>query len=64
MTCLLFRAPAEGHRALRAPDLTGLHPAGGTRAVAGTNPLAPGTPVPPPTWTSAQQIAADLPERH
>ncbi|GAA0411713.1 hypothetical protein GCM10009530_75290 [Microbispora corallina] len=30
MTGLLFRVPAEGHRALCTHDLTGLHPWGGT----------------------------------
>lgn len=42
MTGLLLRVPAEDHRALCTHDLTGLHPWGGTRAMAGTNPLAPG----------------------
>lgn len=42
MTGLLLRAPAEDHRALCTHDLTGLHPGDGTRAMAGTNPLAPG----------------------
>ncbi|GIJ81232.1 hypothetical protein SAMN05443287_12225 [Micromonospora phaseoli] len=91
MTGLLLRAYAENHRALCTHDLTGLHPADETRAMAGTNPPAPGTPAtlpacaPPPgaragatraanladavpvaqvTWTSAQHIAADVPERH
>ena len=41
MTGLLLRVPAEDHRALCTPDLTGLHPWGGTRAMVGTHPLAP-----------------------
>ncbi|WP_406259705.1 Ldh family oxidoreductase [Actinacidiphila glaucinigra] len=45
MTGLLLRVPAEDHRALCTHDLTGLHPWGGTRAMAGTNPLAPGDAV-------------------
>jgi LDH2 family malate/lactate/ureidoglycolate dehydrogenase len=104
VTGLLLRVPAEDHRALCTHDLTGLHPWGGTRAMVGTNPLAPGdaptkcnvfiamdprapghdrvrepgaracatraanladaVPVSQVTWTSAQQIAADVPERH
>ncbi len=84
MTGPLLRVPAEDHRALCAHDLTGLHPWGGTRAMAGTNPPAPGdavdsagvrprhpaanladaVPVSQVTWTSAQQITADVPERH
>ncbi|WP_431947972.1 Ldh family oxidoreductase [Actinacidiphila sp. bgisy167] len=42
MTGLLLRVPAGDHRALCAHDLTGLHPWGGTRAMVGTNPPAPG----------------------
>ncbi|MDX3076712.1 Ldh family oxidoreductase [Streptomyces sp. MI02-7b] len=42
MTGLLPRVPAEDHRALYTHDLTGLHPWAGTRAMAGTNPPAPG----------------------
>ncbi|MEV0197353.1 Ldh family oxidoreductase [Nonomuraea sp. NPDC050691] len=115
MTGLLPRVAAEDHRALRAHDLTGLHPWGGTRAMVGTNPPAPGdavdsagaratdaaasvagaispfggpkgyalglmtevlvatltrtaladaVPVSQVTWTSAQHITADVPERH
>ncbi|MFI7150926.1 hypothetical protein ACIBO2_38915 [Nonomuraea sp. NPDC050022] len=120
MTGLLLRVPAEDHRALCTHDLTRLHPWGGTRAMVGTNPLAPGdavdsagmratdaaaavdgaispfgfiamdprapghdrvwepgarlrhpaadladaVPVSQVTWTSAQQISADVPERH
>ncbi|MFD8076675.1 Ldh family oxidoreductase [Streptomyces sp. NPDC059718] len=45
MTGLLLRVPAEDHRALCTHDLTGLHPWGGTRAMAGTNPPAPGDAV-------------------
>jgi LDH2 family malate/lactate/ureidoglycolate dehydrogenase len=96
----LLRVPAEDHRALCTHDLTGLHPWGGTRAMVGTNPLAPGdavdsagvratdaaaavdgaispfggpnpaanladaVPVSQVTWTPAQQITADVPERH
>ncbi|MET8042660.1 hypothetical protein ABZU25_17600 [Micromonospora sp. NPDC005215] len=56
MSGLLLRAPAEDHRALCTPDLTGLHPEDGPWGMAATNPLAPGT--------SAQQTAADDPERH
>jgi LDH2 family malate/lactate/ureidoglycolate dehydrogenase len=41
----LLRVPAEDHRALCTHDLTGLHPWGGTRAMVGTNPLAPGDAV-------------------
>ncbi|MFF7680124.1 Ldh family oxidoreductase [Actinacidiphila glaucinigra] len=37
--------PAEDHRALCTHDLTGLHPWGGTGAMAGTNPPAPGDAV-------------------
>ncbi|GGO08598.1 hypothetical protein GCM10011574_23280 [Microbispora bryophytorum] len=69
MTGLLLRVPAEGHRALCTHDLTGLHPWGGPRAMAGTNPPAPGdaadaVPVSQVTRTSAPQITADVPERH
>ncbi|MBP2704252.1 hypothetical protein JOL79_10560 [Microbispora sp. RL4-1S] len=79
MTGLLFRVPAEDRRTLCTHDLTGLHPWGGTRAMVGTNPRAPGdavgsaglratdaaaVPVSQVTWTSAQQITADVPERH
>lgn len=71
MTGLLLRVPAEDHRALCAHDLTGLHPWDGTRAMVGTHPPAPGdaaladaVPVSQVTWTSAQQITADVPERH
>ncbi|MGI5521799.1 hypothetical protein ACQEUX_12695 [Micromonospora sp. CA-259024] len=109
MTGLLLRAPAEDHRALCTHDLTGLHPAGGTRTrtalgddVRGTRDpthpsckgdvfiamepratghdrvpalgtracatraanLADAVPVSQVTWTSAQHIAADVPERH
>ncbi|WP_440106339.1 hypothetical protein [Streptosporangium sp. H16] len=84
MTGPLLRVPAEDHRALCTHDLTGLHPWGGTRAMAGTNPPAPGdavgssgvrlrhpaanladaVPVSQVTWTPAQQITADVPERH
>ncbi|GIH52088.1 hypothetical protein SAMN05421833_1388 [Microbispora rosea] len=42
MTGLLLRVPAEDHRALCTHGLTGLHLSGGTRAMAGTNPPAPG----------------------
>jgi hypothetical protein len=42
---LLLRVSAEDHRARCAHDLTGLHPWGGTRAMVGTNPLAPGDAV-------------------
>ena len=45
MTGLLIRVSAEDHRALCTHDLTGLHPWGGSRAMAGTNPLAPGDAV-------------------
>lgn len=45
MTGSLLRVPAEDHRALGPHDLTGLHPWGGTRAMAGTNPPAPGDAV-------------------
>ncbi|WP_319018979.1 Ldh family oxidoreductase [Microbispora sitophila] len=45
MTGLLLRVPAEDHRALCTHDLTGLHPWGGTRAMVGTNPPAPGDAV-------------------
>ncbi|MEV5894966.1 hypothetical protein [Nonomuraea fuscirosea] len=45
MTGLLFQVPAEDHRARCAHDLTGLHPWGGTRAMAGTDPPAPGDAV-------------------
>jgi hypothetical protein len=48
VTGLLLRASAENHPALRARDLTDPHPAGGPRAVAGTNPLASETPATPP----------------
>ncbi|MYX36511.1 hypothetical protein GTY85_24190 [Streptomyces sp. SID8377] len=37
--------PSEDHRALCTHDLTGLHPWGGTRAMVGTNPPAPGDAV-------------------
>jgi LDH2 family malate/lactate/ureidoglycolate dehydrogenase len=42
MTGLLLQAPAEDRRALCTHDLTGLHPWGGTLAMVGMNPLAPG----------------------
>ncbi|GGL19732.1 hypothetical protein Sme01_47580 [Sphaerisporangium melleum] len=42
MTGLVLRVPAEDHRALCTPDLTGLHTWGGTRAMVGTSPPAPG----------------------
>lgn len=45
MTGLLLGVSAEDHRALRTHDLTGLHPWGGTRAMVGTNPPAPGDAV-------------------
>lgn len=45
MTGLLLRVPTEDHRAVCAPDLTGLRPWGGTRAVAATNPPARGDAV-------------------
>ncbi|MEV4175394.1 Ldh family oxidoreductase [Nonomuraea sp. NPDC049709] len=45
MTGLLLPVPAEGHHVLCAHDLTGLHPWGGTRAMAATDPLAPGDTV-------------------
>ncbi|WP_371786620.1 Ldh family oxidoreductase [Streptosporangium subroseum] len=45
MTGPLLRVPAEDHRALCTHDLTGLHPWGGTRAMVGTNPPAPGDAV-------------------
>ncbi|MGW5263454.1 Ldh family oxidoreductase [Microbispora sp. NPDC004025] len=45
MTGLLLRVPAEDHRALCVHDLTRPHPWGGTRAMAGTNPPAPGDAV-------------------
>ncbi|MGW2354592.1 Ldh family oxidoreductase [Actinacidiphila glaucinigra] len=45
MTGSLLRVPAEDHRALCTHDLTGLHPWGRTRAMAGTNPPAPGDAV-------------------
>ncbi|MFG2306987.1 Ldh family oxidoreductase [Actinacidiphila glaucinigra] len=38
----LLRVPAANHQALCTHDLTGLHPWGGPRATAGTNPPAPG----------------------
>ncbi|MFI6271749.1 hypothetical protein [Micromonospora zamorensis] len=62
MTGLLLRAPAEDHRALCTHDLTGLRPgdACDTRAAN----LADAVPVSQVTWTSAQHIAADVPERH
>ncbi|GAB3895528.1 hypothetical protein GCM10027612_48420 [Microbispora bryophytorum subsp. camponoti] len=61
MTGPLLRVPAD--------DLTGRHPWGGPRAMVGTNPPAPGdaadaVPVSQVTRTSAQQITADVPERH
>ncbi|SNT44949.1 Ldh family oxidoreductase [Actinacidiphila glaucinigra] len=45
MTGLLLRVPAADHRALCTHDLTGLHPWGGTRAMAGKKLLAPGDAV-------------------
>jgi hypothetical protein len=45
VTGLLLRVPAEDHFAQCTHDLTGLHPWGGTRAMAGTNPPAPGDAV-------------------
>ncbi|MEO3853960.1 Ldh family oxidoreductase [Acrocarpospora sp. B8E8] len=45
MTGPLLRVPAEDHRALCTHDLTGLHTWGGTRAMVGTKPLAPGDAV-------------------
>ncbi|MDX2643555.1 Ldh family oxidoreductase [Streptomyces sp. PA03-1a] len=45
MTGLLLRVPGEDQRALCTHDLTGLHAWGGSRAMAGTNPLAPGDAV-------------------
>ncbi len=59
MTGLLLRAPAEDHRALCTHDLTGAR----ARATRMAN-LADAVPVPQVTWTSAQHIAADVPERH
>jgi LDH2 family malate/lactate/ureidoglycolate dehydrogenase len=41
----LLRVPAEDHHALCTHDLTGLHTWGGTRAMVGTNPPAPGDAV-------------------
>ncbi|MEO3772053.1 hypothetical protein [Micromonospora sp. B9E7] len=60
MTGLLLRTSAEEHRALCTHDLTGLYPAAGARAAN----LANAVPVSQVTWTSAQQIAADVPERY
>jgi hypothetical protein len=37
----LLPVPAADHRTLCAHDLTGSHPRAGTRALVGTNPLAP-----------------------
>ncbi|MET7820777.1 hypothetical protein [Micromonospora zamorensis] len=62
MTGLLLRAPAKDHRALCTHDLTGLHP-GDACAIRAAN-LADAVPVSQVTWTSAQHIAADVPERH
>ncbi|MEU5907143.1 hypothetical protein ABZ780_22600 [Micromonospora sp. NPDC047467] len=62
MTGLPPQAPTEDRRAQCTHDLTGLHP-GDARAARTAN-LADAVPVPQVTWTSAQHIAADVPERH
>lgn len=74
MTGLLLRVSAEDHRALCTHDLIAMDPRApghdrvrepGARACAtrAAN-LADAVPVSQVTWTSAQQIAADVPERH
>ncbi|GAA3411163.1 hypothetical protein GCM10018952_18690 [Streptosporangium vulgare] len=61
MTGPLLRVPAEDHRArcahdrVREPGARLRHPAAN---------LADDGPVSRVTWTSAQQITADVPERH
>ncbi|SNT20744.1 hypothetical protein SAMN05216276_102887 [Streptosporangium subroseum] len=72
MTGPLLRVPAEDHRALCTHDLTGLQRAPGhdrvwkpgARLRHPAANLADAVPVSQVTWTSAQQITADVPERH
>ncbi|MEU0556536.1 hypothetical protein [Dactylosporangium sp. NPDC006015] len=70
---MLIRVSAEDHRALcnifiatdpRAPGRNRLRqPGARARATRAAN-LAHAVPVSQVTWTSAQHIAADVPERH
>jgi LDH2 family malate/lactate/ureidoglycolate dehydrogenase len=65
VTDLLLRVPAEEHRAFGGPKRYALGPmievlvAPLTRTT-----LGDAVPVSQVTWTSAQHIAADVPERH